>query len=135
MAQCPTDHPMSTAHNMDPFPRSPARFPFNQDNNPQGGPPPPSVDHLVRVKRCAAHLVLNSSSKILQLYGVQLAVLGTSFDPEIGCEYVVYRIEETFSTSPREDASEQQQKQQQSQITAHRVQVSKFAYYYFICEL
>lgn len=124
MGDTDTKCPDLSGHKRDPFPRSPMRFSINPDSLGQGAPPSSTVDHLVRIKRCASQLVQNCSSKILQLYGVQLVMLGTSFDPEIGCEYVIYRLED--AVSQKECPNEQQQRP--TVITAYSVQVSIMIY-------
>lgn len=117
-----TKSPDTTGLSMDPFPRSPLRFSLNEDSFQGGSPSSASItDHLelVRVKRCAAQVVINSSAKILQLYGVQLVLLGTSLDPDNGCEYCVYRLE--AATHQGEGATDHQPPMQ---IASYSVQVS-----------
>lgn len=94
----------------------PMRFPINLDSVRHGAP---SQDHLVRVKRCAAQVVVNNTAKIMQLYGVQLMPLGNCCDPANGIEYVVYRMEDSFDQ--RDEAYGQQPN---TGITAHSLQVS-----------
>lgn len=51
------------------------------------------MDNLVCVKHGVVPMVMRNSSKIGQLFGVQLVSIGTRTDLKSGCDYVVFRMD------------------------------------------